>query len=121
MKKISLSEWAAIAEIVATLGLIASIAFVAYSVNQNTRALQASNDNILYEMQDKLYASYVTRETLVSTGGKLLNGEPIAPVEKAQYTWHLCRYFNLWEMAYDRYHEGLLSRAKWDLGVGRLR
>lgn len=114
MRKISLTEWAAIAEIVATAGLVVSLAFVAYSINQNTQVLQSTNDNFAYELLDSIYSEYATNETLASARVKLLNDEQLTPAEEVLYEWQLWRYFNLWEMAYDRHRDGLLSESKWN-------
>lgn len=114
MRKIGLTEWAAIADIIATAGLIVSLAFVAYSVNQNTQVLQSGNDNFAYELLDSLYSEFATNEALALARVKLNDGEQLTAVEVMLYEWQLWRYFNLWEMAYDRHRDGLMSAAKWN-------
>ena len=49
MDKVDIKIGAAIAEIIASLAVVVSLLFVVYSISQNTTALQASNDNFLYE------------------------------------------------------------------------
>ena len=49
MRKLSLSEWAAIGELVGTFAVFVSLLFVVYSINQNTAAIQGSTENILFE------------------------------------------------------------------------
>jgi len=53
MKKLDLTEWAAISEILGTTAVIASLIFVAYTVDRNTVVMQAANDNFQYQIQDE--------------------------------------------------------------------
>jgi hypothetical protein len=46
LRKPSLSEWAAIGELVGTFAVFVSLLFVVYSINQNTAAIQGSTENI---------------------------------------------------------------------------
>jgi hypothetical protein len=48
MKKLSLSEWAAVGELVGTLAVFVSLIFVIYSINQNTAAIQGSTENLIF-------------------------------------------------------------------------
>ena len=63
MKKLSLVEWSAVAEIIDTIVIVVSLLFVAYSVNQNTIAVQVTNDNFIYELQ------YARARDIVSSPG----------------------------------------------------
>ena len=49
MKKMTLTERAAIGEIGATLGVLISVGFLAHGINRNNEILQATNDNLLYD------------------------------------------------------------------------
>ena len=51
MRKLELSDWASLAEIVASFGVVISLIFVAISLERNTAVMQASNDNFIYELQ----------------------------------------------------------------------
>jgi hypothetical protein len=79
--RVSAKEWVPYAEIIAAFGVVISLLFVGYELNSNNAIQQATNDNLLYEMQDSLFESR--------------------------------RYMNMWEMAYERYHEGLLAEVQW--------
>lgn len=46
-EKLSLTEWAAVGELIATLGIVISLLFVAYSINRNTEVNQASTENLI--------------------------------------------------------------------------
>ena len=113
MKRLSLQDWAALGEVVATLGVIVSLVLVAYSIDSNNKLIMATNDNLVYELQDEIYKDYATNKDLASIIIKLINGEALTAVESEQYSYQLWRHMSIWEMAFDRYKEGLLSEAKW--------
>ena len=49
---LTITEWAAIAEIVGMVTVVASLLLVVHSIRQNTAAMHTSNDNFIYERQD---------------------------------------------------------------------
>ncbi len=52
MERLKLTEWAALAEIIGTVAIVVSLLFVGYSINRNTKEMQAVNENYLFEVQD---------------------------------------------------------------------
>ena len=63
MQKFALKEWAAVAEIIAAVAVIISLVFVVQSINQNTAAVQSTNDNFIYDLQ------YARTRDIVSSPG----------------------------------------------------
>lgn len=49
MRRLTLSEWAAVGEIVGTIAVVISLVFVVYGLNQNTAAIHGSTENIIFE------------------------------------------------------------------------
>lgn len=47
MARLKLTEWAASAEIIGTVAIVVSMLFVGYSINRNTKEMQAVNENYL--------------------------------------------------------------------------
>jgi hypothetical protein len=111
--RVSAKEWVPYAEIIAAFGVVISLLFVGYELNSNNAIQQATNDNLLYEMQDSLFESLSTNSVLATSVHKLGSGEELTQTEAAQYAGYLWRYMNMWEMAYERYHEGLLAEVQW--------
>ncbi len=111
--QLSAKEWVPYAEIIAAFGVIISLLFVGYELNSNNAIQQATTDNLLYEMQDSLSAAASTNSVLATSIHKLESGQELTQAEASQYVFHLWRFLNLWEMAHDRYREGLLSEQKW--------
>jgi hypothetical protein len=109
-----LRSWVAVGELIAAAGVVVSLIFVGYELNSGNKIQQAANDNLLYELQDALYSDLSTDPVLSSAYMKLTGGEDeLTPQELTQYGWYLWRQMNLWELAFDRHTDGLLSDSKW--------
>ena len=77
MKKLNLSEWAAVGELVGTFAVFVSLIFVIYSINQNTAAVQGSTENLIFERNTNLTNNFMLdpslAEILVKMRGRLLS------------------------------------------------
>jgi hypothetical protein len=114
MKKLTIIEWAAIGEIVATVGVLISIGFLAHGINRNSEILQATNDNLIYELVGAAYGAVYSSPYLAPIRAKLLRGEELDVVERDRYDYFLYQQMDIWELAFDRHSEGLLSDNKWE-------
>lgn len=109
-----LRNWVAIGELIAAAGVMISLIFVGYELNSGNKIQQAANDNLLYELQDELYADLSTNPVLISAYIKLSDGVgELTREERAQYEWYIWRDVNQWNMAFDRHAEGLFSDSTW--------
>ena len=113
MSKLALRDWASVAEIIGTIAVVVSLLFVAYSVNHNTEVLQSLNDNLLYEYDDRAIADLINDESMAAIMVKLDNAETLSEIERERFEQYMTRYLNMWELAHDRYVEGLFSEGKW--------
>ena len=113
MKKLDLTEWAAISEILGTTAVIASLIFVAYTVDRNTVVMQAANDNVQYQIQDERARDIATNPELASITLKLRRNEELSDVEKERIFMQQVRELNMWELAYRRHAQGLYSPVQW--------
>lgn len=113
MSKFNVKDWAAFSEIIASIGVIFSLAFLAYSVQRNNEYLQATTDNLMYEMLNDVYKDRVENPDVAAIFIKRIKGEQLTEIEQVRQNWHLWRHMNIWELAYDRHQEGLLSDDKW--------
>ena len=114
MRKLTLPEWAAVAEILATLAVVVSLYFVVQSLNLNTRAIQASNDNFIYGLQDTNIAEVVLSADLSEIAKKAFEGSPHTEFEAFRWRLHLSRFLNLWELIYTRHEDGLMPDDAWE-------
>ena len=118
MKKLKLTGWAAIAEILESAAVIASLIFVAYTVNRNTLALQAVNDNFHYQIQDERVRDIANSSELASIELRVRNSEEVSEIEKHRLLSQHLRELNMWELAYRRNSQGLYSAYQWNAWNG---
>jgi len=113
MSKRTLRDWASVAEIIGSVAVVVSLLFVAYSINHNTDVLRSLNDNLLYEYDDRAIDEIVSDASMASILVKLDNAESLSAVERERFESYMTRYLNMWELAHDRYVEGLFPEEKW--------
>jgi hypothetical protein len=114
MKKLTLSEWAAAGEIVGTVAVVVSLLFVAYSVDRNTDATQASNENILFERHTDLANQFLLDPTLAEILLKKRNGAAgLSDVEGIRWEKYELGMLDIWALAHSRYDRNLLSEEQW--------
>lgn len=113
MRKLTLKKWAAIAEIIAAVAVIVSLVFVVQSINQNTAAVQSTNDNFIYELQ------YARTRDIVSSPGmaeiylKIRRGEELTAIEQERFYWDKLQELSLWELGFNRNRDGLYATDIW--------
>jgi hypothetical protein len=81
MRKLSLGEWSSLAEVVASMAVVVSLVFVGFSINQNSHILKASNDSLIFEIQDSIMSQLAGDPVLASILVKLESGEEITAIE----------------------------------------
>ena len=113
MKKRNLTEWAAISDILETAAVVASLIFVAYSVNRNTLVMQAASDTFVYQIQDERVRDIANSSELASIELKVRNNEEVSEVDKHRMVSQHLRELNMWELAYVQYNQGLYSPSRW--------
>ncbi len=114
MKKLTLTEWAAAGEIVGTVAVVISLLVVAYSIDRNTAATHASNENILFERHAELANQFMLDPTLAEILVKRRNGNPdLSDVEAVRWEKYELNLLDIWAMAYNRHQRELLAENQW--------
>ena len=113
VKKADLSTWASVAEIIGTIAVVISLLFVAYSINHNTSVLQSLNDNLLYDYDNLVIDDIVHDPSFAAILVKHRDKRALSDVEMVRFAAYKSRQLNMWELAHDRYHEGLFPEDKW--------
>ena len=113
MDKVDIKLVAGIAEIIASIAVVVSLLFVVYSIDQNTEALQATNDNFIYELQSQRLRDVSSDNEFASIIVKFRTGENLTQAETLRYRLWMVGELNMWEMAYIRRKNGLLPEAQW--------
>ena len=105
--------WTLVAEIVASVAVVASLVFVVVSLNQNTVAIQAGNDNFLYQLEDARMSDITSDPVMAELFYRASSGEELSQVELFRYEYSVLRQVNVWEMAFVRYRDGLMPALQW--------
>ena len=113
MRKLELNQWAAISEIVASVGVIVSILFLAYSINENTVVIQSANDNFLYELEMARGREISSNPSLAMAYSKFARGEVLSNVEETQLFYDNLHQLSAWEIAFVRHRDGVYSEERW--------
>lgn len=113
MGTLTLSDLAAVSEIIGMAAVIISLLLVVGSIRQNTAAMHIANDNFLYERQDAIVATLATDPSLAEISRKHDNKEELSEVEHIRMWNQLYRDLIMWEMAFARLKVGLFSVDQW--------
>ncbi len=113
MRKLNLSRWAAISEIVATVAVVVSLLLVAYNIKRNTDEMETANSNFLYQLDEQITGDLSRDERLATIFVKIAQKETLSDIEKFQYVYVWQRYLSVWEIAWTQYKSGSLSFVDW--------
>lgn len=114
MRKLTLTEWAALGEVVATVAVVISLLFVAYTIGQNTAALQGASDNILFERHAELANQFTADPSLAAIMVKMRSDDPqLSDVEAIRWEKYQFNLLDIWALAYMRHQADLLSERQW--------
>jgi hypothetical protein len=112
--KLRLSEWANLAEIIGTIAIVASLAYVGLEVHQNTKALQTESYKSVLEMiseGENILATDVELHRIYVTGTR-------SPESLSEEDWSRFTYFNfprmgIWEYLYLGKLDNTITPATW--------
>ena len=114
MSKLSLTQWAAVSEIIGTVAVVISLLFLAFSVKKNTVVMQASNDNFVYELQFARVRDIVSSPGMASIYVKLNQNKELSAEERERFYWDKLQEVGTWEIAFNRYRDGVFSNEQWE-------
>ena len=114
MKKLTLSEWSSIAEIVASIVIVASLLYVGLELNQNTQALQQTSFQSVLQILSE-------GEMALATDDELLDAVLLveqAPTDASERDWRKFTHFaypriGMWEYLYLGHRENAISSVHW--------
>ena len=113
MSTLDLSDWAALAEIIASAAVIVSLLLLAYSIRRNTAEMELSNSNFLYQLDAQIGGDISRDVTLATILHKFSQNESLTAVEKIQYVALQERYLGMLEVAWTQYRSGSLAPIDW--------
>jgi len=113
MKKLSIREWAAAAEIVGTAGVIISLLFVAISISRNTLVLQSANSTLMYELDVSAIAFQIEDGEFAIFSAKRSFGFEFQDPNEAKFFYYLQGELTHWELLIFRYGDGLIDQSQY--------
>ena len=113
-RRLTLSEWVAVGELVGTVCVLVSLLFVIYSINQNTAALQGSTENLLFERHTDLVNHFMEDPSLAAILVKMRGENPqLDEIEAVRWEKYQLHLLDIWALAFNRFQRGLLAEDEW--------
>ena len=113
MRKLSLAEWAQIGEIVGMIAVVLSLLLVAFSINQNTNALQGGTEDYIFERHAEWQSMLVSDASLAAIMVKQQADVELTAVEAIRWDRYMLNLLDVWAMAHERHQQELLSEQQW--------
>jgi hypothetical protein len=106
-----LSDWASIAEIVASISVVISLLFVGFQVRENTTEMQAAQSNSFYDAVREIELAALSNEHLMDPIAKGLSGRrsEMSDQDISYYRSYIGSLFTVWEQVYFRSVDGSIS------------
>ena len=115
MRKLQLSEWAAFAEIIGTVGIVLSLVFVGIQVRDNTRATQAASFQAAAEFDHQLLLTVGSDpDTAAAFSTYIRAPESLSGDKDIQGRYLFGAVLRNLENFYIQNHLGTLSPASWE-------
>jgi len=118
MRKLTLTEWANIAEVVGAIAVVASLLYVGYEIQRNTKVGLASNRQAIADRAQELalYSGEIGIDRLIFDA----NGDNVelTEAEQRRFTAYVGALLRTTEEAYLLYRDGLLDEEYWNTRAG---
>lgn len=119
MNKLTLRDWAAVAEIAGTIGVVVSLLMVVYSLNQNTVAISGSGVNEIYDGYRSMQIAMMENPDMVMIAKRgATDYDSLSEMEQELYILYIAMNLDLWDRLINREAEGLIdpdSSEPWHL------
>ncbi len=100
--------------LVANLGVLAGLIFVAIELNQNTKATVASASEQITNQSLDYFALGMDNQVIALARYKQSIGDELSGFEQNQLWWHQYYNFRGFENVYLQYQRGYLEQSEWD-------
>ena len=113
MRKLTLSEWAEIAEVIGAIAVVVSLIYVGVQVRDNTTEVRASNRQQLVGRAHNATNNVATSPELAGAFAKVAANEQLTPSETMQYNFFVRSMLYDVQEAYLLYREARLDEGYW--------
>ncbi|MCH7502735.1 MAG: hypothetical protein IIA10_05205 [Proteobacteria bacterium] len=110
VKRLDLTGMAAIAEVIGTIGIIASLIFVVVSINRNTSEVNASQMNVIYGVSRQIELAIASDPewTDIILRGRS-HSDQLSETEQYRYDVYPVAVIDLWDLLTLRDSDGLMD------------
>jgi len=113
MRRLTLSEWASIAEIIGAIAVVLSLIYVGIQVQENTSEIRAANRQALIGRSGLAVGNAAGNADLAVALSKPPQGVPLTPVELAQYQYFVRGMLYDIQEGFLLHQEGRLDDEYW--------
>ena len=113
MPKLSLSDWANLAEIGAAIGVILSLVFVGLELQNNTAATEASTREAINQKDIQFLSLRIDPSVLAKAHANFESGGELSPLEESQLVHQEYVNFVTFEHSYYQFRKGALEESEW--------
>ena len=114
MPKLKLSDWASISEIIASVVIVLSLIYLAFELNQNTKALQQGSYQSTMDRLGSFEMVLASQEDLADIYSRAENNpSQVSPMEWFRYSHFMMPRFGEWEYLYLSRQEDAISEIQW--------
>jgi len=111
MRKLSLSQWASVAEIVGAFAVVVSLVFVIFSLERNTAAITAQVGDASFEAIRELNLNLLNNSELFDiTLRAAANVDDLDAIELEKYKLWVHINLDVWEKFYDWDRSGVIDQ-----------
>ena len=99
--------------LIANLGVVAGLIFLAVELNQNTKATIAAASEVITSQSLDYFALGMDNQVIARASHKYNVGEELSAFEKEQLSWHQYYNFRGFENVFLQYRRGYLQESEW--------
>ena len=117
-----LVEIAEVAEVIAAVGVLISLLYVGYEINQNTVAVKSTAYQAIQDAEDGFWSDLTSDATIAQLWGKGLEGglEKLEPSERARFVLSARRLIYLFQNVHYQSRKGVVDAELWTAWVASL-
>ena len=114
----NLNKWLTL---LANLGVLAGIIFLAMELQQNSKMMEAQTRDSITEKQMEMYGWVATNRDLATVWSAGLRGVLEDPIDQAMFTSYLQGIMREWENSHRQFQLGLFSQDEFEARLNRWR
>jgi hypothetical protein len=113
-RRLTLSDLAQIAEILAGIAVVLSLIYVGVQVRQNTQAIKIAAAQQSHNAYRQAQVAIMEEPMMAAAMEKAYSNQQLSPIEALQVDTYIHFIFSNWELAYLNHEKELLDNEIWE-------